>query len=274
MGLNKRFVATFGLLVRASLIINICAQKPIETTSSTLFSIGRVNHYDTYLSPMEYTGPQITFLHETHRQLLRNPNILFQTWTQGEFSYAENKAETAHEMGGAIRYDAGWHRQWTDLLKGLDVVAGGLIGGNLGFLYNNRNGNNPAQARANLRLSASMRAHYRFHLRKRPLSLTYQAQLPLLGMTFSPQYGQSYYNLFEQGNYDHNICCTYPGNALSLRQMLTFQFPVRHATLSVGYLSNLWQTKVNGLRQHQYVRGFVIGYSRQLTRVRNVKTNP
>ena len=264
----KRFIALFALLFGAAQLSIVNCQLSIErnTTHATLFGIGRVNHLDTYLSPLEYKGPQATYLHDTYRNLKRNPHILFSTLTQAEFSYTKNPAKNAHDMGGAVHYDMGWGRQWKDVLwKGLDLTAGGLAGGTLGFLYNDRNGNNPAQARVALQLSAAVRANYRFHIKRQTLSLHYQAHLPLLGMGFLPQYGQSYYTLFEQGNRDHNIICTHPVNALSFRQLLTFDIPIRHSTLRLGYLSDLRQLHANGLKQHQYSRSFVIGYVRHLS---------
>lgn len=236
-----------------------------ESLHTTLFGIGRVNHLDTYLSPLAYKGPQITYLHETHRTLGRNPNILFMTMTQGDFSYTDSPAENAHDIGGNIHYDAGWGRQWTNvLLSNLDLTAGGLAGGNLGFLYNDRNGNNPAQAHAGIAFSAFVRADYRFKIKRQTLALHYQAHLPLLGAAFMPQYGQSYYDIFDRGHYDHNIRATHPGNALSLRQLLTVDIPIRRATISIGYLSDLRQFHTNGLKQHQYGRSFVIGYVRNI----------
>jgi len=86
---------------------------------------------------------------------------------------------------------------------------------------------------------------------------------------FSPQYGQSYYNLFSQGNYDHNVVCTHPGNALSLHQNFSFDFPIRRATIRVGYLSDLRQARVNGLRQHHYTRAALIGFVRNINLWRN-----
>lgn len=236
-----------------------------NSTHTTLFGIGRVNHLDTYLSPLEYKGPQATFLLLTNRTLRRNPNILYQTWAQAEFSYAHNPAKNAHDMGGSIHYDVGWGRQWKDVLwRGLNLCAGGTAGATIGFLYNDRNGNNPAQARANAQVSALARADYRFRIKKQTLALHYQAQLPLLGMGFMPRYGQSYYNLFYQGNSDHNVVCTHPVNALSLRQILTIDIPIRRANLSVGYLSDIRQFHANGIKQHQYSRSVVIGYVRRL----------
>ncbi len=268
---KKRLIILFALLIGAAQFsifnfqFSICFAQQRETVRTTLFGIGKVNHLDTYLSPMEYKGPQLTFLNETHRTLKRNPHVLFTTLLQGEFSYTENPTQNAHDMGGSVRYDAGWGRQWTNALwKNLDLAVGGMAGGTMGFLYNSRNGNNPAQARACITTSAFARADYRFRIKKQTLGLHYQAHLPLLGVAFMPQYGQSYYDLFDRGNYDHNIRCTHFGNAFSLRQMLTLDIPIRHATLSLGYLSDLRQLHVNGIRQHQYGRSFVIGYTRQL----------
>lgn len=250
---------------------------PRQTTHATLFGIGRVNHLDTYLSPLEYRGPQATYLHRTGRLLRRNTNILYQTWTQGEFSYAHNPAGNVHDIGGAIHYDMGWGRLWKNLLlPGLDVSVSGLAGGTFGFLYNERNGNNPAQARAQFRLSAALGGDYRFRIRRQTLTLRYQLHLPLLGMAFLPRYGQSYYNLFVQGERNHNLICTHVADAFSPRQLLTLDIPVRRSVLTVGYLSDIRQLQANGLKQHQYVRSFVVGYTRSLSIVRrkNEKQSP
>ena len=240
-----------------------------ESLHTTLFGIGKVNHLDTYLSPLEYKGPQLTILSETHRTLQRNPHILFTTLLQGEFSYTDSPAQNAHDIGGSVRYDAGWGRKWKDILwKNLNLTAGGMAGGTLGILYNNRNGNNPAQAHASIATSAFVRADYCFKIKKHTIALHYQAHLPLLGAAFMPQYGQSYYDLFDRGNYDHNIRCTHLGNALSLRQLFTVDIPVRHARVSLGYLSDLRQLHTNGIKQHEYGRSFVIGYTREILRIR------
>jgi len=80
------------LILHSSLFTLHSFAQERESTHTTLFGIGRVNHLDTYLSPVEYKGPQLTFLNETHRTLQRNGHVVFQTVTQGDFSYAHNRA--------------------------------------------------------------------------------------------------------------------------------------------------------------------------------------
>ncbi len=230
------------------------------TTHATMFGVGGSNQYETYLSPMEYTGPQLTFLRETLRKTrLADYRITVQTMWNGYLTYASNPAETADELGGAVGYNAAWHYNWLPL-PGLRLMAGGGVGGDVGFLYNMRNSNNPAQARLSAALSASVAAIYRFRLGGHPFAVRYQADAPLMGGMFSPNYGQSYYELFSEGDYDHNVCFTHPGNAFSLRQLLTLDFPVGRLTFRVGYLCDIRQSEVNHLRSHVYNHTFLLGY--------------
>ena len=152
---KKRLLILFALLIGAGKLsifnaqFSICVAQQRETTHTTLFGVGRVNHLDTYLSPLEYTGPQFSYISHTRRALRRNPHVIYTTFAQGEFSYTESPAQNAHDIGGSVRFDAGWGRIWRNALwKGLDLTVGGMAGGTLGLLYNDRNGNNPAQARA------------------------------------------------------------------------------------------------------------------------------
>lgn len=228
---------------------------------TTLFGLGRANDYDTYLSPLEYTGPQASFHHLTARPLKRNPLLRFHTATRLDFARTRNPSRTAYGLGTNFRFEAGWLRGWSDiLLPRLTLSAGGEIGGRVGVLYNSRNGNNPANARAQSQLSALLVARYTIPLSRRALTLDYRLSLPLLGAMFSPQYGQSYYNLFEQGNYDRNILLTHPGNALSLGQTFLISIPLRKHALTLGYQSDLLQAKPHGLRQHHYAHSLLIGW--------------
>lgn len=229
------------------------------TTHATLFGVGHSSLYDTYLSPTTYTGIHINFMHETLRKThWLDGRITVQSVTDGYICYTSNDANTADEMGGKINYAIGWHYNWT-IGRRLRLMAGGECHAGLGIIYNNRNSNNPAQAKAELDLGASLMAIYPFLIKKVPFRARYQFSIPLIGAMFSPQYGQSYYEI-SKGNYDHNVCFTHPGNIPSMRHFISVDFPIARFTFRIGYLCDIRQSRVNGLRSHTWNHSFMVGY--------------
>lgn len=257
----------FLRLVFALLMTAVAAQavgEERECQSYLLFGAGCANHLDTYLSPMEYDGVNGIFVKGRERRLsAAKAKLSFHSNFQGTFTHTENPARSAEEWGGFVAYNAGWLYNW-HLAPSLTVGAGGAAGTDLGFLYNPRNSNNPAQGYLSVELAAALRASYDIKLRRLPMSLRYEAQLPVIGTMFSPQYGQSYYEMYT-GNRDHNVCFTYPGNALSYKGLLSVDFVFKRTTLRAGYLHDIRQSHVNGIQTHRYVHSFVLGYVRYLT---------
>jgi hypothetical protein len=229
------------------------------TTHATLFGIGGVRQLDTYLSPLNYHGPQVQFMHETLRPTHWR-EISFQSLWQADLSASQNEAGKRNLLGGNMSYDVGWHYNWhpTDHLR---VMAGPQIGGNIGFLYHSRNSNNPAQARLNADVSASLTAAYHLALRRQFIGIRYQIRIPMAGCMFSPQYGQSYYEISE-GSRDHNAVFTHPANAPSFWQTLTADIALRRYTLRIAYLADIRQSHVNHIKAHDYNQAFMIGMVR------------
>ncbi len=238
-----------------------------HTTHATLFGTGRTSLYETYLSPVTYTGPHVSVLHETLRKThWADGRVTTQSILDGFFCHTSNRADNADEWGGKVNYSVGWHYNW--VVGGrLRLMAGGEVHVGLGAIYNDRNGNNPVQAKADVDLAASLMAVCPFHIRKVPFTARYQTGLPLAGAMFSPRYGQSYYEM-SLGNYDHNVCFTYPGNAPSMRHFLTLDFPVAGFTFRAGYLCDIRQSRVNGLRSHVWNHSFMIGYVKHFSFVK------
>lgn len=230
-----------------------------HTTHATLFGIGGSSLYDTYLSPTTYRGIQINMLHETLRKThWAGGRITTQSIVDGFVASTSNRMEKADEYAGKCNYSIGWHYNWL-LWNRLRIMAGGEAHAGLGVIYNTRNSNNPVQAKAEIDVGASAIAIFPFHIRKVPFTTRYQFSLPLLGGMFSPQYGQSYYEISHTG-YDHNICFTYPGNAPSMRHFLTLDFPIAGFTFRAGYLCDIRQSSVNGLKSHIWNHSFMVGY--------------
>lgn len=231
-------------------------------TNAQMIGIGAVNILDTYLSPEKYRGTELRYISHTLRER-RDSRWSRLIVHQGNMSYSDNRSGNGGEIAGAYTFSYGVHYNWNFFDGSLNVKAGAQADVNVGFLYNTRNSNNPAQARLSLNISPSAAATYRFRLWQHNYSLRYELSVPLMGLLFSPNYGQSYYEIFSRGNYDHNIVPTTFGSTPSLRQMLTFDFSLGRTTLRLGYMGDFQQARVNNLKYHSYSNMLLIGIVRQ-----------
>ena len=230
---------------------------------STLYGIGYTNLLDTYLSPVEYKGMEIRLLGENMRMTtLMDGHVSSQSMFQLYFSITNNSPNTSNEWGGILNGSQAWHYQWE--LGNLKLMAGPMIDVNIGFLYNARNTNNPAQAIANMNIDASGMAVYHFFFKRRPLIARYQLDIPFAGMMFSPDYGQSYYEIFELEHSDRNVVFTSLHNRPSFRQFLTLDVPVRNSCIRIGYMCDIQQANVNHIKSHQWSHTLMVGFVKTL----------
>ena len=231
-----------------------------------MLGMGAVNTLDTYLSPEEYTGTELRYISHSVRE--NGSKLSRELIHQAQLLSVHNRKENNNNLGGFYNFQYNWQYavgKWSIGEGELLLKAGGGVDTRLGFLYNMRNSNNPAQAYAQVNIAPNAVAAYRFRLRNLPFQLRYEVQVPLLGLTFSPNYGQSYYEIFTRDNYDHNLVVTTPASAPSLRQLLTLDFTVRHTTFRIGYLGDYQQAKINQLRQHVWSNLFVFGIVRKFS---------
>ena len=271
---SSLLLASFLLLSVSAFAEQTVVLEPVPerspTSRSLLVGIGRTNQFDSYLSPMEYTGLQVSIMTQSERMTrLLNRHVSFQSTFYGAYSSTDNPAGTADYKGGRLAYDAGWHYHYLPM-SNLDMKGGSLVGTDLGFLYNSRNGNNPAQGRFSIDLSLSAGADYSFRLCRLPVRASYQADMPVIGMMFNPEFGESYYEISQQG-VGHDIVCAHPGNAFCLRQMLTMDFCLRRITLRIGYLTDIRQSNARSLKYHDISHSFMFGIVRHFSELRNKK---
>ncbi len=235
-------------------------------TNTQMLGIGAVNTLDTYLSPEEYTGTELRYISHSVRE--NGTKLSRELVHQAQILSVRNRRENNNELGGFYNFQYNWQYalgQWNVGEGELRLKVGGGVDTRLGFLYNMRNSNNPAQAYGQVNIAPNAVAAYRFRLRNLPFQLRYEVQLPILGLAFSPNYGQSYYEIFTRDNYDHNLVVTSPISAPSLRQVLTLDFTVRHTTFRIGYLGDYQQAKINQLRQHVWSNLLVLGIVRKFS---------
>lgn len=233
--------------------------------SSRMVGIGATNVLDTYLSAEHFNGIGASFIATVER---KRPHRRWSTLMEHEanLSLLHDRADSKKELEGAYNFYWGKLYNWHFYNDRLTIQAGGLVNASLGFIYNTSNSNNPAQARAHLNIMPTGIASYRFILFNKPVMARYELNLPLVGIMFSPNYGQSYYEIFNRGNYDHNIVPTTFVSAPEWRQMLTLEANITGKwTLRIGYLGNYQQYKVNQLKQHVYTHRFLIGFTHRFS---------
>ena len=272
MNLKKSLLRCFSLsaIILFALSSPTLAQDTLRSnkviTNTQMLGMGAVNTLDTYLSPEEYTGTELRYISHSVRE--NGTKLSRELVHQAQILSVRNRRENNNELGGFYNFQYNWQYalgQWNVGEGELRLKVGGGVDTRLGFLYNMRNSNNPAQAYGQVNIAPNAVAAYRFRLRNLPFQLRYEVQVPLLGLAFSPNYGQSYYEIFTRDNYDHNLVVTTPVSAPSLRQMLTLDFTLRHTTFRVGYLGDYQQAKINQLRQHVWSNLLVLGIVRKFS---------
>lgn len=250
---------------------------------------GYNNVLDSYLSPYNYSGSEVRFLYESMSARSRGYNmsplfddedayeafersiwrgvITHQNMIDLHASSLSNHAGNVNGYAVGFRYSHSWLYALKDAgtsVKNLNIYVGPAASGYLGCVYNTRNGNNPTQVKADIMADLVGKANYDFVLFNREFNASYQLNVPLLGCAFSPNYGQSYYEIFSMGHYDHNVVFTNPFNMPSFRQVLSVEIPYRilGGNFRVGYYGEFMQSNFNELKYHSYSNGFLIGWKK------------
>jgi len=220
---------------------------------------GTTDILDTYLSQEKFHGMGISFLSTSER--FRDSCRWSREWqNQLHASTAKDRAGNSSLVEGMYKFYYGWYYRLTTIGQPLQVYAGAQGNIGLGVIYDTRNGNNPVQVRMGMHIMPSAKATYPLRLFRHRAQLRYQVDLPLFGVVFSPNYGQSYYELFSLGNYDHNIVPTTFVSAPNFRQQLSLSYTVSpQFTFSIGYLGDYQQQRVNNLKQHLYDHVVMLG---------------
>lgn len=240
-------------------LVVISGPHPHRTTS---FAIGQTKRLDTYLSPEEYKGTDIRFIYDYQGKPKGKWHLEPRFTHEGAFDYTHNRANNGNTLAGHYNFAFSLQKNITPRQIRYGVSVGAMTDLYTGFAYNMRNGaNNPAQGYASLSIGGAITAKYNLGLiGNTSFTLVYDARIPMAGIMFSPAYGQSYYELFNNGNYDNNIVFTSIA-VPQIRHTLAIEFPISHKTdISIGYLGDYRQSKPNSLKQHTYTNAFMIGF--------------
>lgn len=261
-----------GLVVRICLLGAVTALTGLtpvygaDTEVPSRFSIGAgvgaMRSLETYLSPVTYSGTSYGVGIWQELPFTGHP----QTWRM-RFGGEADIATMLNPRGNARKYDigvnVGWgaERMWclspgakTGVLW-LGAGADGVIEGGCGYLP--RNGNNPVAARVRVGIDLSGSAEWHIKLGRLPLTIGDRLSVPTLGVFFSPQYGESYYEIY-LGNHSGLVHCGWWGNTGGVRNHLTLSLHPGRWGVRLGWLCRLQRQNACSLRTRLLTNAFTL----------------
>lgn len=254
----------------AQFVISDTIRQERIIVKSSQIGAAYMDNLDTYLSGYKYTGWGLHFGHEHFRDA-RTGNYRWKYQILFNSRLGMALQEGNMQFAGIINCSwSGYHP--FNICKGLTLLAGAQIQAEGGALYVPGNGNNPVAAKLRTALAASGMAIYRFPVLGDNWVARYQIDIPLAGVMFAPQFGQSYYEIFGLGHLDGIVSFAYPLNNPSWRHMLSLDIPVgnkRHSTtMRFSYIADLYQSNIKGIRCHMYSHTIAFGLVRTILKIK------
>lgn len=237
------------------------AVKPLRpVTSAYTIEAGGSHLADTYLTPLIYSGYSLALNYERWQAMKFDPERwVMRLALRGEWDDTDSPARNATMWYAGL--DARWSmmRRWA-LPWGLTAGVGGATGIAGGCIYNGRNGNNPASAKASWTVDAAGYLAWNGHIGRLPVSASYSMTLPVTGVFFGPEYGELYYEIW-LGNTRNLAHWGHWGNYFAIDNLVALDLHLGSTSLRVGYRGRVLSTRESHLTTRITSNAFVIGIS-------------
>lgn len=216
---------------------------------------------DSYLTPITYTGWHTGLGFEHNQACGFYPERWQRQLSLGVvYDNVENRVgnNTMHHLRGTARW-ALMHKWYPSFLHGkLTLMGGGMTWLHGGIIYNSANSNNPVSVKGHWTLGLQGIAQYEFKMGRIPVYLRYQAALPVAGVWFSPEYDESFYEIY-LGNHRNLMQVGWWGNRFDLDHQITADFRLGGTILRIGYHGTFERSWANRLNTHITTHAIVIG---------------
>ena len=230
--------------------------RPVTSTYSVEY--GAASTLDTYLSPLRYQGSTITLNGSWLKAMRQNPQRLIMAFDasiglESQLSPARNSRlyDFSLDFSWSMMY------RWRPI-EHFQVGVGGGAALNIGALYLARNSNNPVSARASVDITANAMASYSLHIGRLPVRLIDRVSIPMVGAFFSPEYGETYYEIY-LGNHAGLAHCGWWGNHFRIDNLLAADISLGTVALRVGYHFDFSSGKVHDIVTRHTTHSLVIG---------------
>ena len=255
---------------RAQYLVTDSIRTERIVVKSTQYGVASINSLDTYLSGYEHTGVGLHVSHESFRDARTGSfRWKYQRSMHSTIGYATQGSNT--QILGLVSYNWSGYCPFATGER-LKLLAGAQIQTEGGALYIPSNGNNPVSLKLRTALAATGMAIYKFNIRKQNFTARYQLDIPLIGVMFAPEFGQSYYEIFGLGHTDGIVSIAHPFNAPSWRHTLSLDIPLRYkrhsTTIRLQYCADMYQSDINSIRCHIYRHAFTFGFAKTILKVK------
>ena len=251
------------LLLAIATVFTAAAQDSedvLPRQSVLMVDAGYASVHDSYLTPITYDGVDLALSIEAVRPV-RQGRWLWQLNVGADYNYVENDAKNndLHKLMGDISFNM--QHVWLGVIHPrLSLSAGPMAQVRAGIVYDEVNSNNPVTVRAHANLGATGMAWFNTRLGRKPITLRYQLQLPVMGVFFAPEYDESYYEIY-LGNHKNLAHLGWWGNRLDMTNYLGADLQMGKTTLRIGYRNRLEHWTVNHLHVHDISHSLVLGLS-------------
>lgn len=222
--------------------------------------VGTVAMQDTYLSPITYKGTNLRLGYQHMQALGHDPERWVRSLDVGmEYDNVHNIAGN-NTMHG-LYIDARWAlmRRWRDVIvPGLQLMGGGAAMMHGGVIYNPRNSNNICSVKVHAGIGIAGCAAYPVKIGKLPVTLCYQMSAPVIGAFYSPDYDESYYEIYV-GNHSGLAHVAWPGSRLEINNLVSADLHLGSTILRLGYRHHGMSSGINNLTTRHSSHALVIG---------------
>lgn len=218
-----------------------------ETVSSVSIAGGTSFARDTYLSASRYSGWAIGL--ESDVWTGYSPDKLFRygrSYGSLFFSPLKNRVKggSTLEAGGVYRQAFLWPAAEC---RQCDLLIGPVIIGEGELLWNRQySSNNPVTFNGYLSAGICVDNTFRFSLWRYPMALQASLYVPLAGLGFAPDYDQTYYYMYEYGDWGKTLHFITPFNSPAVTQQVALVLPCHGSRIRVGYSFDYMGNRLGG----------------------------
>lgn len=271
----RPFFAACALLVALVVSANdtegLIVRRPVA--SAFMAEGGTATLADTYLTPLFYDGWHTSLSYERNQAMRFDPERWsMQLMARATVDDAHNPARNADIFNLEAEMRFAVQRRWQLPINGLRVGLGPALDARGGVLYLSRNGNNPASAKGAVTFDALGFISYRLNVGKLPVTFRYQGDLPVVGVFFSPDYGQLYYEIW-LGERSGLVRPAVWGQYFRIDNLLTADLHLGGTTLRLGYHNDIISTKTQGITSRRVTHAFVLGVVTEWLSINTRKNN-